>query len=288
MYRAKTNLISLILRALLFALLAGIILGYLFGYRYILVNGRSSEPYIHYQSLILTSPTKLQNLKVGDFITYTSSKQAIFAKQSNVTHQIIAIKYDGSYFSIGEKFTALFDGVEKTMIYGYDLDEQGNVKLNVKSEKPGNVKTTVSYSIDFSKNELLKSTMVTIYDNNDEIQSESTEVEKSDASTITIQQNGNITDDANNVIGIANTNLSKTCNIITMQRQNAKASFDLSKEYKNFDQVVGKVVGQSVILGKTIFLIMGNPLILVGFLGCFVLLFVLKEQFSADNLRIYK
>ncbi|MGN1212467.1 MAG: hypothetical protein ACI4TZ_00305, partial [Christensenellales bacterium] len=60
------------------------------------------------------------------------------------------------------------------------------------------------------------------------------------------------------------------------------------KEYKNFDQVVGKVVGQSVMLGKTLFALMESPLILVGFLGCFVLLFVLKEQFSAENLRIYK
>ena len=224
MYRAKTNILSLILKALLFALLVGIILGYLFGYRYILVNGWSSEPYIHYQSLILTSPTKLQNLKVGDFITYTSSKQAIFAKQSNVTHQIIAIKYDGYFKEYndetgeGDIVTMIADGIEYQVKFGYDIkiDDDGNVTY----EKMTNVPTN--------------------------------------------------------------------CNIITMQRQQGKANISATKEYKNFDQVVGKVVGQSVMLGKTLFLIMGNPLILVGLLGCFVLLFVLKEQFSTDNLRIYK
>ena len=120
MYRAKKNIFSIILKALLFALLAGLVLGYIFGYRYILVNGWSSEPYIPYQSIILTSKTKLQNLKVGDFITYTSSSQMIFSRQSNVTHQIIAIKYDG-YFVEGEKITLVADDKEYEVEYGYDI-----------------------------------------------------------------------------------------------------------------------------------------------------------------------
>lgn len=219
MYRAKKNILSIILRALLFALLFGILVGYLFGYRYILVNGWSSEPYIPYKSIILTSPTKLENLKVGDFITYTSTKQALFSKQSNVTHQIIAIKYNG-YFVEGEQITFTIDGIEYDVEYGY------NLKL----------------------------------------------------------EDGNLT-------YVKETNISKTCNIITMQRvndKNYKADITVTKEYKNFDQVVGRVVGHNLMLGKTLFLLMGNPLILVGFFGCFVILFIMKEQFSTDNLRQYK
>ena len=127
MFRAKINIFSIVVRALLFALLAGLILGYIFGYRYILVNGWSSEPYIPYQSIILTAKTELKSLKVGDFITYTSKQESFFSMQSNVTHQIIAIKYDG-YFVPGEKITLVADDKTYEIEYGNDikLDDEGN------------------------------------------------------------------------------------------------------------------------------------------------------------------
>ena len=217
MYRAKTNILSIILKALLFALLAGIIIGYIFGYRYVLVNGWSSEPYIPYQSLILTAKTKLENLKVGDFITYTSSNQIIFSRQSNVTHQIVAIKYDG-YYEEGETVTLVADDKTYTFEFGNEisLDKDGNPTYTKMTDVP------------------------------------------------------------------------EKCNIITLQRRSGKADVSAPEEYKNFDEVVGKVVGHNVVLGKTMFLLMENPLIMFGFFGCFVLLFVMKEQFSIENLRIYK
>ena len=240
MYRAKINVASLIFKAVLWALLLGILLGYLFGYRYILVNGWSSEPYIPYHSIILTSSTKLQNLKVGDFITYTSSNKTIFifmkrspslllfqsdlsgktifSKQSNVTHQIIAIKYDG-YFVEDEEFTAIIDGKPYSMKFGYNIDEEGNI-------------------------------------------SETKE-----------------------------TSISTNCNIITMQRtynQDGTFIIDAQKEYKNFDQVVGRVVGYSTVIGKTLFLLKENKLILLGVFACFVVLLLVKEEFSKEKLRSYK
>lgn len=219
MFRAKFNIISAILKALLYALLTAIIVGFVFGYRYILVNGWSSEPYIPYHSIILTSKTKLENLKVGDFITYTSSNQMIFSKQSNVTHQIIAIKYDG-FFEKDEEFVAVIDGKQYQMKYGYTLDKEGNL-------------------------------------------SQAPEV---------------------------NFNYNTKCNIITMMRgyDGERFMVEATKEYKNIDQVVGRVVACSPMLGKTLFLIMENPLIMFGFFGCFVLLFIMKQQFSSENLRVYK
>lgn len=217
MYRAKTNIISILAKALLFAVLVGVLVGYLFGYRYILVDGWSSEPYIPYQSIILTAKTQLKSLKVGDFITYTSANKMFFSQQSNVTHQIIAIKYDG-YFVEGEQITLTADDKTYQVEYGYDI------KL----------------------------------------------------------------DDEGNPVYTKNNNVSTKCNIITMQRQKGKADISANKEYKNFDQVVGKVVGCNLMLGKTIFLLMQNPLILVGVVGCFVLLFIMKEQFSIEKLRVYK
>ena len=74
-----------ILKALAFALLLTLLLGYLFGYKAILVNGWSAQPDIKYQSLIITTKVKAEDLKVGDYITFTMTGQ------SYITHQIISI-----------------------------------------------------------------------------------------------------------------------------------------------------------------------------------------------------
>lgn len=260
MYRAKFNILQVLFRALLWALLLGILVGYLFGYRYILVKGVSSEPYIPYRSLILTSPTKLYNLKIGDFITYSSNKQVLFSNQSNVTHQIVAIKYDG-YFVEGEDITITIDGVDYEIKYGQVLGEDG--------------KAVPVYEYELDENNNIKK-------------------DEDGKPIIKTDQYGNKVvkvDDNGQTIYEKDVGVSTKCNIITMQRVNNKefkASITSSKEYKNFDQVVGRVVGYSKTLGRTIFLLMENKLILFGVFGCFVLLFIIKDQFSVDNLRIYK
>ncbi len=90
--RKKTSTLSVMLHALIPALLIAFVitigLGYLFGYKAILVNGWSSEPYLKYQSLIVTYKCKFEDLKVGDFITFSNTGK------SYVTHQIVAIDYE--------------------------------------------------------------------------------------------------------------------------------------------------------------------------------------------------
>ena len=90
--RKKTNIWMVMLHALipsfLIAFVVMIGLGYLLGYKAILVNGWSAEPHITYQSLIVTYKCKFEDLKVGDFITFSNTGK------SYITHQIVAIDYE--------------------------------------------------------------------------------------------------------------------------------------------------------------------------------------------------
>lgn len=212
----KFNIITTAIKSLLWAFILTFIVACFTGYNFILVNGWSSQPYIKYRSLIVTQNCKLQDLKVGDYITHSVNlKKSTFSllnKGSYVTHQIIAIKTDGTYFTKGEEFVAVFDGVEKTMVFGYELDENGNVDY----EQIVNVPTD--------------------------------------------------------------------CNIITMQRQQNKASFDLSKDYRNYNKnFVGKVIYSNYPIGNTLFVLQENKMILVGIFGMFVLLLVWKDQMQVSK-----
>ena len=90
--RKKENklkfIVSSLLKSFIFALLIAIAFGYLMGYRAILVNGWSAQPDIKYQSLIITRKVELNDMKVGDYITFSLSGK------SYITHQIISIDYE--------------------------------------------------------------------------------------------------------------------------------------------------------------------------------------------------
>ena len=88
-YKTFTQkLASYIASAVFLAILITIGAGYLLGYKAILVNGWSAEPYISYQSVIVVHRPKFEDLKVGDFITFSMSGK------SYVTHQITEIDYE--------------------------------------------------------------------------------------------------------------------------------------------------------------------------------------------------
>lgn len=121
MSKAKTKtILSILAKSLLWAILLTLVFGYLLGYKLILVNGWSAEPYIHYQSLIITSKFKLEDLNKGEFITYT------YTGKNYITHQIIAINKDGSFFEVGQNVDVLINGDNYNLIFGKKLDEQGN------------------------------------------------------------------------------------------------------------------------------------------------------------------
>ncbi len=159
------NIISSCATALLIAVVLTIAAGYLCGYRAILVNGWSAEPHISYQSLIVTYRCKFQDLKVGDFITFS------YTGKSYITHQITSIDYEN----------------DKIICQGWRYN------------------------------------------------SETQEYEHQDDTQV--------------------------------------------MQYKN---VVGKVIFSNYIIGKSIFIIKGNMLILIGLFALIVITFIVKEEFSIE------
>lgn len=70
--------------------------------------------------------------------------------------------------------------------------------------------------------------------------------------------------------------LRSDCNIITMQRSETP---DANKDCVNFQKnFVGQVIYTNYPIGLTIDLVKNNPLILIGLVGCFVLLIIYKDQ----------
>ena len=84
----KKQIFSNCIKALLLALLVTIGVGYLTGFKAILVEGWSAQPYIQYRSMIVIYKCDFNDLKVGDFVTYTRTGQSF------ITHQIACIDYE--------------------------------------------------------------------------------------------------------------------------------------------------------------------------------------------------
>ena len=101
---------SSIWKSIVISILIALLVSIALGYKFILVNGWSAEPDIHYKSLIVTTKTDFKNLGEGDFITFQNNS-------AYVTHKIIAIKKDG-YFQKGEVIVATINGEKYKMLYG--------------------------------------------------------------------------------------------------------------------------------------------------------------------------
>jgi len=85
----KHNKKSWILPSVIWSLLIGLVItmifGYFLGYRIFTVLGYSSEPDIHYGSIVVDFKVPFDELKVGDYVTWTRGGKTY------VTHQIIEI-----------------------------------------------------------------------------------------------------------------------------------------------------------------------------------------------------
>src|SRR5574344_275629 len=140
--RKKTNIISFtistIIKSLMISVVVMILVGYLLGYRAILVNGWSSEPKIHYQSLIVTEKKQLSKISPGDFLTYT------YSGASHITHQVIAVKTDGTFFEVGKTYTVLLNGkTYDNFVYGYKFSNDGQPTAEVDSSAQSTTKCNI-------------------------------------------------------------------------------------------------------------------------------------------------
>ncbi len=84
-YDKKAQIFKSVVFALVFGIIITAFCGYFLGYRGFIVRGYSSEPYIHIDSLAIDCKVDFDELKVGDFITWSRSGN------NYVTHQIVEI-----------------------------------------------------------------------------------------------------------------------------------------------------------------------------------------------------
>lgn len=84
-YSKTKTIISSLAWSLLLGLIITIFVSYLMGYRVYSVLGHSSEPNIHYGSIVIDYKIPFEDLKVGDYVTWS------LTGKSFVTHRIIAI-----------------------------------------------------------------------------------------------------------------------------------------------------------------------------------------------------
>lgn len=73
------------IKSICVAIILTLVLGYIFGYRAIIVIGGSAEPDIHFHSIIVTAKYKAEDLRVGDYVTFSTTGEV------NTTHKIVSI-----------------------------------------------------------------------------------------------------------------------------------------------------------------------------------------------------
>lgn len=83
------KIFSIIIKALIFILLIAVIIGYFSGFRYMFVLTGSMKPTLDVNTLVITKPTPLNELKKGDIITFNVNGD----KKVNLTHRITMVDY---------------------------------------------------------------------------------------------------------------------------------------------------------------------------------------------------
>ena len=85
-YSRKRKTVKTIVSILFLAMLSLIVLLYALGIRLFIVYGWSAEPFHHYGSIAIDYKPSFEDLKIGDFVTWSRSNGKSFT-----THQIVEI-----------------------------------------------------------------------------------------------------------------------------------------------------------------------------------------------------
>ena len=136
-FSKKKLIISSLIKSLIFVFIAMLLVGYFLGYRIYNVMGYSSEPDIHYGSVVVDYKVPFKELKVGDYITWSRTGNSF------VTHVIIEIDYENN--SITTSQTNHFDDdgivspdtpIKYENVYGkviFTIPKLGSVFVGIKN-----------------------------------------------------------------------------------------------------------------------------------------------------------
>jgi len=85
-YSSKRNIVKNILSIAFLAILSLVVLLYALGIRPFIIYGWSAEPFHHYGSIAIDYQPEFEDLKIGDFVTWSRN-----GGKSFTTHQIVEI-----------------------------------------------------------------------------------------------------------------------------------------------------------------------------------------------------
>ncbi len=100
----ETETIKSIIPNLIFSIIIVSVFAFAIGYRPYIVTSGSMRPSIEPGAVVLIKKVSLDDLNIGDTITFS------YSGTENVTHQIVAKNKNG--FTLGEEITYVVDGVE--------------------------------------------------------------------------------------------------------------------------------------------------------------------------------
>ena len=102
-FNVKTETLKSSVYCVIYALVFTFLLSLVFGYKPYIVTSGSMRPSIEPGAMVMVKEIKLSELQVGDVITFKEISK-------NTTHQIVAVKKDGTHFDVGEIVEYVVDG----------------------------------------------------------------------------------------------------------------------------------------------------------------------------------
>ena len=121
----------------IYAVIITLVIALTFGYRPLIVTSGSMRPSIEPGAVILVKLVDLDELKVGDVITFSRGG-------AYTTHQIVALKTDGSTFQLGEVVECNLNG-EKFTITIQSSSVGGQIITHGTGNSLGNYDTAIKY-----------------------------------------------------------------------------------------------------------------------------------------------
>jgi len=137
----KNKCIDWVVPSLIWSLLIGflvmIVAGYFLGYRVYSVLGKSSEPDIHLGSIVVDFKVPFEELKVGDYVTWSrNGKTFVTHKIIEITSKDYIVTSQTDYYADEGETVNPDSPIKYENIYGkviFTVPEVGNIFLSLKN-----------------------------------------------------------------------------------------------------------------------------------------------------------